>query len=213
MKYKIIFFDLDATLYPDSNGLWTAILERIDLYMHERMGFAPEDIPRLRYDFFINHGTTLRGLQIHYKIDSVDYLNFVHDLPLKEYLSPDPTLRDMLLSIPGRCWVFTNADSHHAKRVLNILTIHDCFEGMIDILMMDPLCKPREEAYSFALKHVGASDPGRCVLLDDSVRNLTPAKEIGLFTVLVGSNGAHPGVDRSVADIHDLLKIVPEIWD
>jgi putative hydrolase of the HAD superfamily len=213
MKYEIIFFDLDATLYPDSNGLWSAILERIDLYMHERMSFAQEDIPRLRYDFFINHGTTLRGLQIHHQIDPIDYLDFVHDLPLQEYLSPDPRLREMLLSIPGRCWVFTNADSPHANRVLNILTIHDCFEGMIDVLMMDPLCKPREEAYLFALKHVGASDPERCVLLDDSVRNLIPAKEIGLFTVLVGSNGTHPGVDRSVADIHDLPKTVPEIWD
>jgi putative hydrolase of the HAD superfamily len=212
MQYKTIFFDLDSTLYPESNGLWAAIRRRIDRYMHERMGFSPKEIPDIRHDFFINHGTTLRGLQIHHHVDPADYLDYVHDLPLKDYLSPDPRLREILSSIPGHCWVFTNADAPHANRVMSILGIHDCFEGMIDILMMDPLCKPKEEAYTFALDYVGATNPTHCALLDDSIPNLAPAKELGLFTVLVGSNDIHPGVDRSLIDIHDLPKIVPEFW-
>ncbi len=213
MKYKTIFFDLDSTLYPESNGLWAAIRKRIDRYMHERMGLPKRDIPRLRNDFLNTHGTTLRGLQIHYHIDPADYLNFVHDLPLLEYLSPDPVLREILLGIPGQRWIFTNADLPHAIRVLDILGIQDCFDGIIDILTLDPLCKPKAEAYTFALTHVEAQDPNCCVLLDDSIRNLIPAKDLGLFTVLIGTNGTHPKVDRSMVDIHNLPKFVPDLWE
>ena len=148
MTFDTIFFDLDSTLYPESNGLWKAIRKRINLYLHARMGFPAEEIPGIRHRFFVEHGTTLRGLQIHYEVDPVDYLNFVHDLPLEAYLSPDPALRQMLLSIPHRRWVFTNADAAHANRVMKILGISECFEGMVDVWTMEPLCKPRESCCS-----------------------------------------------------------------
>jgi pyrimidine 5'-nucleotidase len=212
MNFETIFFDLDSTLYPESNGLWAAIRTRIDQYMYERMGFSWDEIPRIRSHFLSNHGTTLKGLQIHYKVDAADYLHYVHDLPLHNYLSPDPILRELLLSIPGRRWVFTNSDASHANRVMDILGIQDCFEGLIDILTMDPLCKPEEEAYKFALKHVGTNEPTSCAILDDSINNLVPAKSLGIFTVLVGENGSHPCVDRSLENIHDLRIQVPEFW-
>ncbi|MFH1634240.1 MAG: pyrimidine 5'-nucleotidase [Chloroflexota bacterium] len=212
MSYNVIFFDLDSTLYPESNGLWKAIRQRIDLYLHARMGLPLDEIPQLRHDFFVNHGTTLRGLQIHYQVDPVDYLNFVHDLPLRDYLQPDPELREMLLSMPRRRWIFTNSDAGHAHRVMSILGIEECFEGMVDVWAMEPHCKPRREAYQLALDLTGVADPGACALLDDSTRNLAPAREMGFFTVLVGHNGSHPAADRSLIDIHDLPKVVPEFW-
>lgn len=172
----------------------------------------PGEIPQLRDSYLANHGTTLRGLQIHYNVDPKEYLSFVHDLPLPEHLQPDLKLREILLSIPHRRWVFTNSDAPHAKRVLDALGISDCFEGMIDVWAMDPLCKPLLAAYHFALEAVGNPTPERCAFIDDSTRNLEPAKELGFFTVLVGQNGSHPSADRSLVDIHDLPKVVPEFW-
>jgi putative hydrolase of the HAD superfamily len=95
---------------------------------------------------------------------------------------------------------------------MDILGIRDCFEGMIDIITMDPLCKPQEDAYRFALNHVGADDPTRCIMLDDSIRNLNPAKTLGMFTILIGSNGSQPGIDRTLEDIHDLPSLASELW-
>jgi len=213
MKFDTLFFDLDSTLYPESCGLWQAIRERIDLYLKAEMGFDPIKIPQMRQNFFVSHGTTLRGLQMHYQVDPLHYLNFVHDLPLTEYLAPDPALREMLLSIPHRRWVFTNSDAPHANRVMDILGIRDCFEGMIDVWKMDPLVKPLEGAYRCALEIVGGPAPEACALLDDSTRNLAPARELGFFTVLVGQNGSSPSAQRSLVDIHDLPETVPEFWD
>ena len=63
-----------------------------------------------------------------------------------------------------------------------------------------------------ALKLAQISDPHQCIFLDDSTRNLAPAQEMGIFTVLVGDKGIHPTADRSIGDIHDLPNAVPEIW-
>jgi putative hydrolase of the HAD superfamily len=212
MFFESIFFDLDATLYPESNGLWPAIRVRIDQYMRERMNLPEAEIPKLREYYFRNYGTTLRGLQIHYGIEARDYLNYVHDLPLHQYLQPDPALRAMLLSLPSDRWIFTNSDRAHAERVMAALGITDCFEGMVDVYTLEPHCKPRPEAYHLALEIAGVTNPQKCALLDDSPRNLAPAKAMGLFTILIGQNGNHASADRSLANIHDLPEIVPELW-
>lgn len=210
MSIDTVFFDLDATLYPESNGLWPAIRVKIDQYLREQMNIPAAEIPELREFYYLHYGTTLRGLQIHYGIEAKHYLNYVHDLPLHKYLQPDPALRNMLLSIPRRRWIFTNSDHPHAERVMAMLGIGDCFEGMVDVYAMEPHCKPQQESYEFALEFAGAADPKTCALLDDSTRNLAPAKEMGFFTILVGQNGTHPTADRTLVDIHNLLKVVPE---
>jgi putative hydrolase of the HAD superfamily len=212
MSYDTIFFDLDATLYPESNGLWPAIRLKIDQYMHERMNIPLTKIPELREYYYIQYGTTLRGLQIHYGVEAEEYLNYVHDLPLHQYLQPDLALREMLLSIPLRRWIFTNSDQPHALRVLSILGIEDCFDGLIDIYAMEPHCKPKQEAYHLALQLAKADDPKTCALLDDSIRNLAPAREMGFLTILVGQNGTHPTANHALLDIHHLPDIVPEFW-
>jgi pyrimidine 5'-nucleotidase len=212
VSINTIFFDLDATLYPESNGLWPAIRGKIDQFMQEKIKIPESEIPRLREYYYMNYGTTLRGLQIHYGIEAQEYLNYVHDLPLHQYLQPDPELRAMLLSIPKRRWLFTNSDRLHAERVINVLGISDCFDGMVDVYAMEPHCKPKPEAYQLALELAMVSNPQNCALLDDSTRNLIPAKEMGFFTILVGQNGTHTNVDRAIAAIHDLPKAVPEFW-
>jgi pyrimidine 5'-nucleotidase len=212
MNFDTIFFDLDSTLYPESNGLWQRIRERIDLYMQDKLGFSADEIPEIRHKLFIDHGTTLKGLQINYNVDPNDYLDFVHDLPLHDYLEPDPELREMLLGIPRRRWILTNSDAPHATRVINILGISDCFEGIIDVWRMDPHVKPMKEAYRFALDLIGGAAPNQCALLDDSPRNLETAKEMGIFTILVGQDGNSMYADRTIINIHDLQKAVPEFW-
>ena len=89
MRFTTIFFDLDDTLYPSSSGLWPAIKERMNSYMDERMHIPRDEIPRLREKYFREYGTTLRGLQANHKVDVQDYLAYVHDLPLKDYLHPE----------------------------------------------------------------------------------------------------------------------------
>jgi pyrimidine 5'-nucleotidase len=211
MTFTTLFFDLDDTLYDSSNGLWEAIRARMGMYMHERLHLPPEQIPALRRKYFETYGTTLRGLQIHYQVDANDYLTYVHNLPLEKFLQPDPSLREMLLSLPQPKWIFTNSDANHARRVLNLLGVEDCFRCIADVRAIGFHCKPEVVAYQRVLQLAGETDPKCCVLIDDSARNLATARWLGFTTVLVSRDGANPAACYHIDRIHDLSKAVPEL--
>jgi pyrimidine 5'-nucleotidase len=181
-------------------------------YMQKIVDQPLPEIVKLRQNYLEQYGTTLRGLQTHYAVDSDEYLAYVHDLPLEKYIKPDPELRMILLSLPQRRWIFTNADDKHAARVLKILGIQDCFAGIIDIRAIDFACKPELIAYQRALTVAGDGDPSQCVIFDDALRNLNPAHKLGFYTVLVGNNGNADAADRSVSSIHQLKESMPELW-
>ncbi|NOQ40329.1 MAG: pyrimidine 5'-nucleotidase [Anaerolineales bacterium] len=212
MHFSTLFFDLDATLYPASNGLWEQIRLRIYKFMLEEIGIPETEIPATRDKYWTTYGTTLEGLRIHHQVEPDDYLKYVHDLPLKDFLEPDPILRDLLKTLPQDLWVFTNADRRHADRVLNELGISDLFSGIVDLLALDFIVKPNRKAYQTALKLAGVTDPERCVMFDDLVQNLIPAKELGFFTSLVGENGSTNQVDIQLQSIHEMKEKMPQLW-
>jgi putative hydrolase of the HAD superfamily len=204
MRFKTILFDLDETLYPSSSGLWMAIRERINAYLRDRMGFPPEQIEVLREQFFRDYGTTLRGLQANYSVDMEDYLAFVHNVPLEKYLHSDETLRKVLEALPARKYIFTNADSAHANRVLNILGLQGIFDVILDVHTISPYCKPMPESFELALKKIGSPDPETCALLDDQARVTFAAHRLGFFTILVGKDSAGENADTSLQNWIDL---------
>jgi putative hydrolase of the HAD superfamily len=197
MPFTTFFFDLDDTLYPSSTGLWEAIGGRISLYMTERMGFPPEQVVTIREKYFRKFGTTLRGLQARHSLDMDDYLTFVHDVPLDQYLHPDPAVHAAIAGIPAKKFILTNADSNHARRVLDAVGLQGLFDGIIDVHSMAPFCKPMPEAFELALKEAGNPDRSTCVLLDDQTRITRAARNMGMFTVLVGKDT--PGDDADAA--------------
>lgn len=206
-KYTTLMFDLDDTLYESSTGVWQAIRDRIGLYMYERLGLEKDMIPTLRANLFATYGTTLRGLITLYDVDPQDYLDFVHDIPMKDYLKPDDGLRRMLESYPQRKIIFTNADRGHANRVLDALDLKNQFERIIDIRDMEPHCKPMIEAFQYACGMADV-DPARAVMLDDSQPNLAAARAMGMGTIRVGSTQLSWDYDECIPRIHDLPDVL-----
>ncbi len=182
-------------------------------YLVERLDMPEEKAQELRRQYYVTYGTTLRGLQIHHKVDAGEFLAFVHDLPLADFLQPALETREMLLSMPQRRWIFTNADAAHARRVLAHLQLADCFEGIIDIQTLGFVCKPETAAYRLALQTAGDPDPESCVMLDDAIVNLTGARQTGLTTVWVTPNGnQHTDAQHTISNILELKQALPELW-
>jgi putative hydrolase of the HAD superfamily len=186
MRFTTLFFDLDDTLYPSSTGLWRAIKERMNLYMRQRLGIPENDIPILREQYFKMYGTTLRGLQERYHVDKDEYLAFVHDLPLKDYLTPNPIVRDVIAALPTRNLIFTNADAAHAQRVLAVLQLDDFFETIVDVNAVEPYCKPMPESFAIAMDLADEPDPRKCVMIDDLPRTTRAALNVGMASLLCG---------------------------
>lgn len=211
MGWRTLFLDLDDTLYPGTSGVWQAIGVRIREYMIQRVGIAPEQADRLRGTYLDAYGTTLNGLVANFHVDPQDYLDFVHDIPVEQLLSPDPPLRQMLASLNQRKIVFTNANRRHADRVLERLGIADVIDAIADLFALEMTNKPEAAAYRRAMALAGEPDPTACVIVDDMLRNLVPARRLGMTTVLVSPDDVHAPVDRRIADIHELTTALPEL--
>ena len=186
MRFTTLFFDLDGTLYSNSTGLWEAIGERMNLYMRDRIGIPEKDVQPLREQYFKMYGTTLRGLQARHHVDVEDFLAFVHDLPLKDYLKPDPVQRDVIASLQTRNLVFTNADVNHARRVLSVLKLDDLFDVVVDVNAVSPYCKPMPESFAIAMDLANEPDPRKCVMIDDLPRTTRAALDVGMASLLYG---------------------------
>ena len=208
MRFTTLFFDLDDTLYPSSTGLWHAIKERMNMYMRERLFIPETEIPTLREQYFKTYGTTLNGLQKHHQVDKDEYLAYVHDLPLKDYLTPDPVLRQVIASLPTRNLIFTNADVAHARRVLTVLELDDLFDTIVDVNAVAPYCKPMPESFDIAMKLSGETDPARCVMIDDLARTTHAAKSAGMFSILFGQTATNGDANASFSDWNELTNIL-----
>jgi putative hydrolase of the HAD superfamily len=178
-------------------------------YLELRMGMPADQVSDIRSNYFQRYGTTLRGLQKHHQVDEADYLAYVHDVPLDDYLQASPDLRDILFGLPQECWIFTNADRDHAQRVLRVMGLTDCFQGIIDIISTKYACKPQVESFCQALSIAGQPAEKNCVMIDDSLRNLITARELGMTTVLISENNEfNSEVDLIIPDLFS----IPEIF-
>ena len=204
--FETFFIDLDDTVYDSRSGLWPAIKQRIQLYMVEVIGLDPEEASVIRQKYLKQYGTTLKGLIAEFGVKKMDYLSFVHDLPLGDYLKPDPELRSVLQSFPQRKIILTSADAPHAERVLSTLGLRDCFEQIVDIHVIEPFCKPAPEAFKRAMEVVNAPQAHKCIMVDDLAQNLIGAQSVGMFGIHVSSNSQENHCNAVISNLRDLRK-------
>ncbi|KAH0461755.1 hypothetical protein IEQ34_009330 [Dendrobium chrysotoxum] len=131
-KYECLLFDMDDTLYPLCSGINLACRKNIQDYMREHLNIEESLVPRMCLDLYKEYGTTMAGLKaLGYNFDDDEFHAYVHGRLPYEILKPDPVLKNLLLSMPQRKLIFTNADKAHVERVLNRLGLEDCFHGVI----------------------------------------------------------------------------------
>jgi len=210
-RFSTVFFDLDDTLYPSHSGVWDAIGHRINLFMIDHLAIEPDIVPALRDKYFRKYGTTLHGLMAHFNADPHEYLDYVHDIPLEDFLHPNPELISMLEKLPQRRIVFTNASIGHVHRVLRRLEVEQQFDAIVDLLAMKLKHKPQAQAYHLALEAAEESDASACLLVDDRIENLLPAASLGMTTVWIGTDTIQPPINHRIEVITDLTKAVPEL--
>ncbi|GAB4136952.1 MAG: pyrimidine 5'-nucleotidase [Sphingomonadales bacterium] len=188
-------FDLDNTLYPHECDLFSHIDHRMTAFIADRLGLQHDAARALQKRYFMEHGTTLRGLMDRHDVAPKDFLDYVHDIAL-ESLAPDPSLEAQLAALPGTKLIYTNGTVQHAERVLAKLGIAQHFNEIFDIAAARYVPKPEADAFAQMVARL-AFDPRRAVMLDDMARNLAPAHALGMTTVWIdnGSEWGDAGAD------------------
>jgi putative hydrolase of the HAD superfamily len=209
MALKMIIFDLDNTLYPRNSGLLQEIGHRIQTWLCDHLRLSWEEAQATRREYYERYGTTLGGLIAEHNVDVQDYLRFVHDIRVEAYLAPDPALDRMLDGIPLRKAIYTNAPSEYGRRVLEVLGVNGRFEQLIGIEEVGLRNKPYRDAFERALVLLDVQGPA-CIIVEDSVRNLRPAKALGLTTVLVDAE-PDEHVDYVVGSVLEVGALVGEL--
>lgn len=207
---RYVLFDLDETLYPTTNGLMKAVGQRIRQFIQDKYQLTPEDAERLQKRYWEEYGTTLRGLYTERQMDPTDFLAYVHDIDLTNYITPDLRLREVLRQIPQEKVILTNADTPHARRVLERLGVSDQFTRIFDVVSNEYECKPLPSVYSRVLQALGVTG-SECVLVEDLARNLPPARALGIRTVLVYSPECPVDADECIPDIYQVADAVKQL--
>jgi len=213
MKLKHFLFDLDETLYPPDTGLWPILGSRMNTFIHTRLGIPMEEVEELRERYFHTYGTSLRGLQMDYAVDANEYLDFVHDVQISDFIQPDHQLTEILASLPGDKIIFTNANKAHSKRVLHALGVEQYFSQIVDVVDMDPYCKPYPQAFEVAMKLVNDPDPANYILLDDSIKNVQAALDIGMSAIHVSPRQSNFGHITHITCIHEIRNVLPSFFE
>lgn len=82
-----------------------------------------------------------------------------------------------------------------------------------------PSCKPEPEAFAKVFAAVGA-EPSRCVMFEDSIKNLQTARALGMTTIFVSgpvvggvAASTNPAIDHTIAKVGELKTQLPSLWD
>ncbi|KAK1279846.1 hypothetical protein QJS04_geneDACA004729 [Acorus gramineus] len=243
-KYECLLFDMDDTLYPMSSSLNLACRKNIQDYMLHHLQIEESRVPKMCLELYKEYGTTMAGLKAFgYEFDNDEFHAYVHGRLPYDTLKPDPLLRNLLLSMPQRKIIFTNADKVHAAQVLSRLGLEDCFEGVICFETLNPPIEsesnddgeqvffsdsesdidPPKSRSNIVCKpsleameaaiRIANIDPKKTVFFDDSARNIASGKAAGLHTVIVGSSTLVPGADVALSSIHNIKEALPDIWE
>ena len=203
-KQKTILIDLDDTVYPASSGVSPAIQERIERYMLERLKdpsarrsfHAQRSLPQIRHN-----PARLANYPPHRR---PGVFIFRPRCARLQFVDPRSGSARGAFKNPQPKFIFTNADRHHARRVLEVLKLIDCFDGMFDSLDIAPYCKPMPEGFQIAMKLAKVANPQDCIFIDDGIHNLAGARKLGIFTIHVG---AEVSADQCDASIQSLVQL------
>eukprot|EP00980_Cylindrotheca_fusiformis_P008185 scaffold1734_cov196-Cylindrotheca_fusiformis.AAC.7 len=100
---------------------------------------------------------------------------------------PKKDLYEKLSKCPCTLIAFSNGPRKYVRRVLEKLELFDLFgeERLYAVDDVLPYCKPEKEAFEKIFQNIGNPPPESCVMVEDSMKNIRKAKELGMKTVLI----------------------------
>ena len=178
IKYWI--FDLDNTLYSGQTKVFSEVDKKMSAFISKKMSGDLIKAKEIQKKYFYESGTTLSGLMKHDGIDPHEFLEFVHDIDIS-WLPKDLLLKEELIKIKEKKYIFTNGSHAHVENVTKQLGIDGLFDGVFDIVDANFIPKPHIDPYKKIMKKFDL-DPKKSILIEDIAHNLEQAKNLGMKT-------------------------------
>jgi len=179
-KIKYWIFDLDNTLYSGQTKVFSEVDKKMSSFISEKFNVNLIEAKKIQKEYFYEYGTTLSGLMEKKSVDPNEFLEFVHDIDIS-WLPKDKILKEELIKIKEKKYIFSNGSHAHIKNVTNQLGINGLFDGAFDITDGDFIPKPHLEPYKKLIEKFKI-DPKQSILIEDIAHNLEQAKKLGMKT-------------------------------
>jgi putative hydrolase of the HAD superfamily len=205
-------FDLDNTLHNASPHIFPHINRSMTAYLQQYLQLDEKAANELRVHYWQRYGATLSGLMRHHDTDPAHFLWHTHQFPeLDRMVLREPRLRNVLMNLPGRKVVFSNAPQHYAQAVLKLLRVDDLFDDVMAVEHTNFRPKPDRFGFMRLLKSHRVK-AAQSVMVEDSLENLQAAKRLGMRTVWVNTgNKSAPYVDLKIRDVMQLPRVLSRL--
>jgi putative hydrolase of the HAD superfamily len=202
---RVWIFDLDNTLHDARVHIFPSMHAQIHDFLKKHFGVDDEGASRMRRDFWLRYGTTLRGLMRHHGTDPRHFLAQTHVFPeLADMVVHENAVKHALARLGGTKLVFSNAPRHYVEQVLQAIGLRRFFNAVYTIEDARYRGKPEAAGFHFLLRKHDL-DPHRCALVDDILDNLRAAHRLGMSTVWVSAVGRRvPYVDLRISSVTEL---------
>ena len=189
-------FDLDNTLHDSSRAIFKAINVAMQHAVAQMVGCDLNTADQLRILYWKRYGATVIGMVRHHGADPNEFLRLSHDFDIRPLVHSEPGLARKLAAIPGRKILLTNAPTVYARQVLAVLDLLPQFEALwsIDHMQLQGRIRPKPSLALMKQVLARLDVPARqVVLVEDTLRNLKSAYQLGMRTVHI----FHPGTPFS----------------
>jgi putative hydrolase of the HAD superfamily len=202
---RVWIFDLDNTLHDARVHIFPSMHAQIQDFLKKQFGLDDEGASRMRRDFWLRYGTTLRGLMLHHGTDPRHFLAETHVFPeLADMVVHENAVKHALARLGGTKLVFSNAPRHYVEEVLRAIGLARYFDAVYTIEDARYRGKPETAGFHYLLRKHDL-DPHRCALVDDILDNLRAAHRLGMSTVWVSAVGRRvPYVDLRISSVTEL---------
>ena len=216
-KITTLIFDVDDTLYDVGTG-FTAHRngEGAQSFMVAKLGFPDmQSAKTVRDSYFERFHSTAKALTVAEEEGKFPYQTstssngdgeivnkktfvtkdlskwWAENLNFTILGGPDPKLVSMLESCPLDLVAFSNGPRLYVLRVLKEIGLDHVFppERVFAVDDVLPYCKPEKKAFQIIMDAVGVKDPSECIMVEDSMKNVRAAKELGMGTCLIAGLG------------------------
>ena len=205
IKYWI--FDLDNTLYSGQTKVFSEVDKKMSAFISKKMNVDLIKAKEIQKKYFYEYGTTLSGLMKQDSIDPHEFLEFVHDIDIS-WLPKDLKLKDELIKIKEKKFIFTNGSHAHVENVTKQLGIDGLFDGAFDIVDANFVPKPHIDPYKKIIDKFKI-EPTKSILIEDIAHNLEQAKNLGMKTCWLENEEAFAKKDADKPYIDYKIKNLP----
>ena len=131
---RVWLFDLDNTLHNATPHIFPHINRSMRQYIERHLGVDESEASRIRQDYWLRYGATLRGLMRHHGTDPNHFLRETHQfLDLRRMLDFQKPMLHTLRKLPGKKILFSNAPRHYTDAILEMTGLDRCFAAIYSV--------------------------------------------------------------------------------